>query len=42
MAVMPIVVGALGILLKNLEKRLRKLDIKGKIDHPDYSTAKII
>ena len=41
--VIPIVVGALEMVWKRLDKRLRELEIKGKKnqDHPDYSTVKI-
>ena len=42
LAVIPIVVGILGTVPKNLEIRLNELKIRGKMEnHPDHSSTKI-
>ena len=41
--VIPVIVGALGTVLKNLEKRLDGFEIRGRIDRKfDHSTTKIV
>ena len=37
-----IVIGALGTVFKGLEKRLKEMEIKGRLeDHPDHSIVEI-
>ena len=41
MTVIPIVIGALGKVTKGLLKGLKKLEIKGRGDNPNYYTIEI-
>ena len=39
--IIPIVIGVLGTIPKELIKGLEDLEIKGRRDHPDYSISRI-